>query len=223
MMTFSWVLYPHHEYLAVLGDEFIVKQFRLRVQGNSLQVDVEAPVKEKAEHEARELGERYVKTLASYLAIPLRLVTIEEFQSLPVTGMTIIRGLKKEGQQRVKESIRKARGELLASEDTSLRRCYDYVQDAREHPEESLFYLYKAVEAIEDQVGGEREAIKALDIGDDLKLVKKLANEPARDERRAPKSGEAIKRRETTDKARALESATRVARAYEQYIRQRRA
>ena len=64
MKTFSWILYPHHEYLPILTDEFIVKKFRLRARGNSLQVDVGAPTKENGERQARKLAERYVKKLA---------------------------------------------------------------------------------------------------------------------------------------------------------------
>ncbi len=221
MTTFSWVLYPHHEYLPVLADEFIAGHFRLRLRGNSLHVEVEAPATEDAGLEARELAERYIKTLAKHLAIRLRLLTIKEFQSLPPIGMTTIRGVRKEQHERIRETIRKARGELLALEDRTLRRCYDYLQDAREHPKESLFYLYKAVEAIEYEFTGARKAIKALGIEAELKLVKKLANEPAGDERHAPKTADTTEHPKTTEKARALESVTCIVRAYEQYLRGR--
>jgi len=97
----------------------------------------------------------------------------------------------------------------------------DYLQDAREHPEESLFFLYKLVKIIDEEFDGERQAIKALRVRKDLKRVKKLANEPARDQRHAPKRGDTLKKTEMADQRRATESATRILRAYENYVRQR--
>jgi hypothetical protein len=222
MTMFSWMLYPHHEYLPVLGDDFIVGHFRLRLRGNSLHVEVEAPRTKDAGLAARELAEKYATTLATHLAILLRLLTIEEFGSLLAESVTV-RGLRPGERGGIEDAIRKARHVLMASEDETLRRCYDYLQDARGRPEESLFSLYKVIEAIEHPLGGERKAIETLKIGSDVKFVKKLANEPVRDERHAPKTEGAIRHPETTDKTRALEAATRIVRAYEQYIRHRRA
>jgi len=220
MTTFIWILYPYHEYLPVLTDEFIVKQLRLRVQVNSLKVDIEAPTKENGESQARELAERYVKTLVRQLAIPLRLITTEEFPHLSPLGMIIVRGLKKEEHQRVRDAIRKARREMLAQEHVTLRRCYDYLQDAHENPQQSLFYLYKAVEVIEHEFGGERQVIEVLHVGTEVKFIKRLANESARDQRHPPKGRDKVKRPEMTDHRRAAECATRLVRAYEEYVRQ---
>ncbi len=159
---FSWVLYPYHEYLA-FSDEFVVKQLRLRLQGNSLQTEVEQPVNEGVELEARALADRYAKLLRLHLGIPVRVITLEEFGSMPARMITV-RSLRQQDRKRVYDAIRKTRNELLASEDATLRRCYDYIQDAREREEESLFHLYKAADVIQNHLGGERLPIRALKI-----------------------------------------------------------
>ncbi len=216
---FSWVLYPHHEYLAV-SDEFVVKGFRLHLQGNSLQVEIEQPANGEVGLEARALADRYARLLRTHLGIPLRAITIKEFGAIPARMFTI-RALTRQDRKRVNNAIRRARREILASEDSTLRRCYDYIQDAGEREKESLFYLYKAIESIEDKLGGERKAIEVLGVCSELKFVKRLANEPVRDERHAPKDADALERPDRTDKAMARDCAIRILRAYEQYVRRR--
>ncbi len=136
--------------------------------------------------------------------------------------MITVRSLARQDRERVYDAIRRARNDLLGSEDHTLRRCYDYIQDAREREKESLFYLYKAIEAIEDKLGGERRAVELLSVGSDLKFVKRLANEPVRDERHAPKDADALQRPDRTDKAMARDCAIRILRAYEDYLLKRR-
>ena len=217
---FSWVLYPHHEYLAV-SDEFVVKGFRLHLQGNSLQVEIEQPANGEVGLEARALADRYARLLRMHLGIPLRVITLEEFGSMPA-GMITVRSLARQDRERVYDAIRRARNDLLGSEDHTLRRCYEYIQDAREREKESLFYLYKAIEAIEDKLGGERKTIEVLNVGSELKFVKRLANEPVKDERHAPKEAGVIERLDRTARTRATECTIRIVRAYEDYLLKRR-
>lgn len=216
---FSWVLYPYHEYLA-FSDEFVVKQLRLRLQGNSLQIEVEQPVNKGVELEARALADRYAKLLRLQLGIPVRVITLEEFGSMPARMITV-RSLRQQDRKRVYDAIRKTRNELLASEDVTLRRCYDYIQDAREREEESLFYLYKAAEVIQKHLGGERLAIRALKIRRELKFVKRLASASERGERHAPKPTDVVQRPTQPEKARAMEYAIRIVRKYEVYLKRR--
>ena len=216
--SFSWILWPYHEYLTITSDEFIVEQFRFQLQGNSLTVEVEQSEGEGLHAQARQLAERYIKWLGDYLGSPLRLKTIEEFKSMPPRMVTVTSPDHKE-TERIYRAIRKARNELLASGNPMLSQCYDYLQDAREHKGESLFNLYKFIETIEHRFQGERNAIRCLKLGKELKFIKRLANEPVRDERHAPQRPDVVQCPSAANRTHAMEYARSVLRSYEQYLR----
>lgn len=218
--VYSWVLWPHHEYLLLLKDEFVVNEFRVLLKGNTLHIELEQSGNGETKSQARELAQKYIKLLFRHLQIPLRLVTVEELASMPATMITG-RSLKPEEHGRVCEAIRRARGEMLTSGDPTLRRCYDYIQEAQERERESLFYLYKAIKAIERQLRGEEKSIKVLKVGSELKFVKRLANAPAGDQRHPPKTEDAVRRPRHAEKARALDCAVRILRGYERHVTQR--
>ena len=147
---------------------------------------------------------------------PVRAITPQHYNSmLPV--MITIRGGTGHDLDRVRRAKRKARGELLAEEDPTLRRCYDYLQDAEEHPTQTLFYLYKVIEAIKRRFPDWKKG-GALKVSSEAELVNKLANEPERDERHAPEDANIVRTTKSLEKMRATEATVRIVRAYENYL-----
>ncbi|MEO7859814.1 MAG: hypothetical protein ABIU05_05125 [Nitrospirales bacterium] len=88
----------------------------------------------------------------------------------------------REDRRPVENAVREARNELLASEDEALRRCYDYLQDAREQmgkntpPANVSVYAaaYKAMEVLKRRFGGEKQAGAVL--GNVFRKAKTAAN-----------------------------------------------
>ena len=83
----------------------------------------------------------------------------------------------------------------------------------------SLSNLYKVVESIEERLGGEARAIKALDLRKEIKFVKRLANESKKDQRHAPKPAEVVEGLNTGELGKANDYTHAIVRAYEQYMR----
>lgn len=109
-------------------------------------------------------------------------------------------------------AVREARNELLASEDKALRRCYDYLQDARECMytlnDEAAYHAYKAIEVLEVRFGGERQAVAAL--GNILKKAKTAANQ----KRHIPEKGHLQPKASVGS----VELTRQVIRKYERYL-----
>lgn len=215
--SFSWIIWPYHESLGFTSDEFVTGEFRVRLQGNGLTVETEQPESEKSHQEARQLAKRYIGMLGTHLPAPLRLITIEELAPMPAQVSTV-RFPWRDEIQRFREAKRRAREELLASGDPTLRRCYAYLDEAREHEEQSLSHLYKVIDAIENEFSGEQKAVQVLRIGKKGKKVKQLASEPARDERHAPKRAEKVQRPSPAERAQAMKDTIAVLRAYERHV-----
>jgi hypothetical protein len=130
----------------------------------------------------------------------------------PFGGMRTI-STNREDRNHVARAVRVARNELLASEDEALRRCYDHLQEAREHmrllnEEGACFAAYKAIEVLEERFGGEGKAVDAL--GKVLKVAKTAANS----KRHIPERV----RLQPKASVSAVELSTDVIRNYEQYL-----
>lgn len=112
----------------------------------------------------------------------------------------------------VARAIREARNEVLASADTALCRCYDYLQDAHERMitniDEAASAVYKATEVLTERFGGEHNAVAVL--GKTLKDAKRVANEG----RHIPKKGQS----QRNGLGRSIELGKAVVRAYERYL-----
>ena len=119
-------------------------------------------------------------------------------------------------RSRVARAVREARNELLASADRALQRCYNYLQNARERGDDAIFDLYKAVETIENGLGGEEKAGRILDVLKEIKALKRAANEPTGDERHAPEDPASTPPR--ADLGQAWKNTMAVVRAYERYL-----
>ena len=226
--TFSWLLDPCGQSLPALRAEFVVGAFRLVLDGNDLRLALEGSSAITREQEARQLAETYAKALGRGLAQFLRLMTEKELGSLPAYASDDGSWQFPSGHRVPRDprsALREARNVLLASSDETLRSCYNYIQDAEGHPKESLIYLYKAVEAIQNRLGGEKEAIAALNaiatlnVGPAFKNVKRLASEPVRDERHAPSDPTTVRQVTASQKESAFEDTRTVLRAYEKYLR----
>lgn len=211
--TFNWNLWPPHANVHGAFDEFITEGFRVRLMGPILEVSFEA-AGNCSPDSAKSLAEKYVKTLAKHLAKSLTLVTEEEWsaRTAPPFGKMMTVYVDREDPGRVARAVRKARNELVASEDRALRQCYDYLQDAHERPPaqcvEAAYDAYKAIEVLEVRFGGEKKAIAAL--GKILKKAKTGANA----KRHIPEKG----RLQPNASAGAVELTRQVIREYERYI-----
>lgn len=106
-----------------------------------------------------------------------------------------------------------ARNELIASGDESLRRCYDYQQEAKErqltvNKGEAAYAAYKAIEVLESRFGSEAMAVAAL--GKMFKEAKRAANK----ERHIPE----VDRLQPNDPFRAVAFTSQVIQKYEQHL-----
>jgi len=78
--------------------------------------------------------------------------------------------------------------------DITAKQIVAYYDMARRQDDAALFYLYKALESIENAYGGEAKGISALGLQSEWKLVKRVANASYGDIRHAPKPGDAMKK-----------------------------
>jgi len=212
--TFKWMLWPPHEYLSVASDEFVAERFRVRLIGPTLEASFEAPGTCSPDS-ARALAAKYVETLGRRLPMSLALMTEAEFseRTRPPFIMMATLSLSPRDRSRVARAIRDARNELLASGDTALRECYNYLQDALEpiythNNEEAAHTAYKVMEVLVQEFGGEKKAVAVL--GKTLKTAKRAANEA----RHIPKKGEP----QPKASVQSVELAREVIRKYERYL-----
>jgi hypothetical protein len=97
-------------------------------------------------------------------------------------------------QQRVSlEAARRNKESVIQADHTS-KQVLSYYDTALHQEDVALFYLYKAVEFIENNHGGESAAIKKFGFGSEWKFLKKTVNASYADVRHAPKPGDVIKR-----------------------------
>ena len=210
---FEWVLWPGDE-ISRVADEFVCGRFRVRLMGQRLVIEAVLPLAE-AQHQATELAERYTAALRRHTPTMLRLLSDKDFASLPPQFITVPTPFRVADLSR---GIRGARSEILGEANARLRRCYDYLQAAVEDEKHMLSNLYKLVETVEDQFGGESQASRSLKVGAVVKLVKRLANEGKYDERHPPESPGRVGRIGEKERNAALEGARKVLWACEDYL-----
>jgi hypothetical protein len=222
--TFRW-------WLRTLGndqmpsDEFVAEEFRIRLGGNLLELTYEGPGTPTRDA-AQAVAETYVAILRRHLITPLSLITDEvamarmapPFVRMP-TGFSATR----EDRERTYRAVDAARNEMLADADPALRRVYDYLRKAQEKDgrftNNAINEFYKAVETIENALGGEAKAGQILGYLQEIKALKRVANERTGDERHAPADPAATPPR--ADIGWAFENTLSVVRAYEAYLMRR--
>lgn len=217
--SIRWVLDPQ-EVLFAASDEFAIGNFRFQLQDASLTVTTLEEEIENLATEAGELAERYAASLRKNLPSIVRLRKPEEL-NLRVSQI-ITSNPPTLDPERLSRGLGKARNELLGSQNLRLRQCYDYMQAAREAEEDYLFFLYKLVETVEDEFGGEGKATKPIDRKADIKFIKRLANESRRDVRHPPKESERAESPSKGDRKHSFDCARRVLHVFEDKIYRRR-
>jgi hypothetical protein len=181
---FKWMLWAFTQDYSGLQDEFIADRFRVQLMGNGLELTFEGSGV-CSSNAAKSLAERYVRTLGRLIVPPLSLITKAEFlarTSPPFGGQMTGSSIGRQDRDRARQAVRLARNELLASGDPWLRRCYDHLQDAREHEmnpsaasERTAYHdVYMAMEVLIERFGGKEKAVAAL--GKCVEDAKRLAN-----------------------------------------------
>lgn len=213
----KWVL-RSLDNISEVSDEFIVDRFCLRLRGSVLMVEAEEESDDELLSAARDVVARYTAVLRKHIPGLMNLMTFEEFASMPPQIITV-RGATTAERTRLKNAVRRARNEFLATGKSCLRQCYDYIEQANEDENNCLSHLYKFVETLEDALGGEAKLISALNMKKVVKALKRLANNPSHDARHALKVSGEVKRLSAQDRAAALNHAYQILRAYEGYVR----
>ena len=212
-MLIEYFLWPG-DGLEMLSDAFVVSGCRIRLLGATVSVECTR----SGAAEADSIIHRYVDLLKQGPFAVGRLVSPEQFARLPAQQVTIHAKTGKE-LQNARQFLRDARRSLVAPVHPRLSQCYDYFQLARDEPSNTLFHLYKLIETIESEYGGEREAIVALSDHDGvIKSLKRLANDSRHDQRHAlsePGTGQLLDERQF---AAALESARILLTKYERAV-----
>jgi hypothetical protein len=218
----SWYLEPNPPGSMHIQDEYVIDGCRVRMGGNT--IDVESSDRDAAQR----IVDRLDELLHRHLPGVYRVVAEEEFLRYTASGSGMPLGVQSHWWPRATEPVRKegvyqavrqVRSEMLAGGDAGLRRCYDYLQNARERREDAIFHLHKAVETIENALGGEAQAGQILGVLKEIKALKRAANEPTGDERHAPRDPASTP--SPADLGQAWENTWVVIHAYEAYVASR--
>lgn len=222
----QWILHSPQDFTP-FHDEFVFGQFHLRLAGNSITVEVEEEtLTDELRSTASDLAQRYAKalkkhSLASFILIPIEdyVSMIDGTQTIEIGGSTASERVRRELRERFAKGVRLARNEILADDYPALRQCYEYLQDAREDKELFYVHVYKFIETVEDQFGGQEQLEKTLDVRKEVGFIKRLTNEPKRDARHPPEVGGALEPPSTAERETAISYANVVLQKFEQFSR----
>jgi hypothetical protein len=178
----EYFLWPPDK-LSDVSDEFVARNCRVTILGNLLAVQALSATADPVT-----VATDYVVALRNRFVL-FRLLTAEQFSALPPAAITFV-GPSRHERKNHRSELREARQTLVASDHARLSQCYDYFQSAVDDLEHALSNLYKMVECIENEYGGERQAVAVL--GPEMKDLKRLANGDNRDQRHAPSSPDAV-------------------------------
>jgi len=117
-------------------------------------------------------------------------------------------------QRRVALATAKREKENVILQDPTAKQILNYYDTALRQDDVALFYLYKAVELIENNYGGESGAIKKFGVGAEWKFLKKTANASYADIRHAPKPGDVIHQWTDDDIEGCFEACEKIVSAY---------
>jgi hypothetical protein len=165
------VLWPQEDF-AELFDEFAVRGCRVHFRRGWITVEALS-----AEADTAAVLSIYAAALKKRLGWT-RLLTVEAFAALPPRPIHTVATGREAGwiwKGRCRR-LGHARRDIVAPAHPRLSQCYDYFQSANDDHTRALFDLYKMIETIEDQYGGEKKAQDAL--GPELmKTLKRMAND----------------------------------------------
>jgi hypothetical protein len=215
-MKLEYVVSPVEDFTE-LTDKFVVDRCCITFGGGMLQIE---PLWSDAN--AAKVADSYIDALRRHMPIS-RVLTLEQFATLPAQAITSRGSRGGRDLQNRREHLREARREVVSAAHPRLSKCYDYFQSAKERPGYVLVELYKMIETIEEELGGEAKAIKVLGVPQ-LKNLKRLANDAidtSRDQRHAPRSPTSGTPLTQGEQAQALEDGGIVLRAFEMWILER--
>jgi len=210
-MTMEYVLWPGDGFTE-LSDQFVVRGCRVRLMGAVLSVECDPALATGATGVANEYAEALRKCFTF-----TRLMTLQEYGAMPARAI-IIQGKTARESSLDRVRLRDARRSIVEREHSRLSQCYDYFQLARDEPKHALFNIYKLIEAIEAEYGGEKEAARALDDGGLIKRLKRQANQPDHDQRHAPVDPGAATPIDENSLARLIDAAHDLVRKYENAV-----
>jgi len=182
--------------------------------GNSLELVFEGSG-DCSPGQAKALAERYLGALRTRLPEKISmLLTTEEFLTLttPPFPPLVITAVSpwQEDRSRVARAVREARNELLANADESLRRCYDYLQEAieeqRKREGQPAYAVFKAMEVLRERFRNDGKA--GIVLGPTFEQAKQAADA----ERHIPKKNR------PRPKGQPVQLARETIRAYERYL-----
>lgn len=214
-MTTQYFLWPGDD-LIELSDEFAVRQCRIRLSGASLTIEHEST----RAAEASQLVQDYADSLRRQSLFFGRLLTTEEFGLMPAQTVTV-QSKTPHDLALARNRLGAARRSIVEQHHQRLSQCYDYLQLARDDPDGALGHIYKLIETIEGEFGGERASIVALNDSGLLRSLKRLANQGDHDQRHAPEPGTA-QRLDINTRAIAIDEAHALLHSYEKAIRMAR-
>lgn len=142
---------------------------------------------------------------------PMERMAKAEIQKIESERKTLDASLE-EAKEKLAGAVRLKR-RMVESNETAIR-VIRYHELAMQQEDVALFYLYKLIEAIKNELGGERKAKRVLGHNEAWNLIRRMANASYGDMRHAPKPGEKIKEwtREEIDNC--FAAAERILKAY---------
>lgn len=209
-----------------MEDVFIEGPFRVTLRGTTLVVTIEGcPATIDVVNRGECLDKTYVDYLRRILSEPLQLLTEEEFCNLPPwagqnLAMATSASYQRSGHAATNrgQALRDARNSVI-SYDWPLKDCYEYMQDAAIAGERFFPEIYKMIETMENHLGGEARLLEKTGLADEIKFLKRIANEESRDERHAPKGPAPRQPPSGDERVKAHDFANRVLRKFEELCR----
>jgi hypothetical protein len=198
-----WIMLPIGQ-LVEFADTFRAGRVLFTLTGHSLEVLDKLGLAHASELSA--LATRYVEVLRTNGVSISHSVSATEYAQLPPWGSNplggVIRGLDRSERERILRAVRSARHAVLGSDEIVIR-AYDYLEDGLSHEISELNAIYKAIETIEHQFGGD-EARTLNTLGVSYKFAKRLVNDHRHDERHAPRPGTPVQPVSSHDVDRAM-------------------
>jgi hypothetical protein len=148
-MTVQYFLWPGHD-LAMLSDNFIVSGCRVQLMGASLSVECHPD----QATEASRIVDDYVEALRAQSLFFGRLLSSDEYSAMPAQAIAF-HGKTVRESARDYERLANARRSIVERVHPRLSQCYDYFESARRDSKNALFNIYKLIETIEAEYGGD--------------------------------------------------------------------
>ena len=226
--TFTFCFARTGKDLATANDRFALPGRTVHLRGGRLQIEFtsDAATGEAAKVDA----ERYREALqAAGLFLPSMHVDGEP-DSMGWAHAETVNSASPRDRALISRALRLAREAVLElPADDALRQAYRYLHEAQQgvqevsrtgdEPPSSIFVaLYKAIETVEAQLGGRKQAGADLGVARELKAVGLICNDPPRDTRHALPAGGEPSQVSFGELCTALEDVRVVVQAYEKHL-----